>query len=1166
MIALRTLLCLCLALWLGSALFAQTTTATVNGRVTDSAASAIPGTTVTLVNTQTGITQAAETNDDGFYSFPFLQPASYRLTVERSGFQKFVTEFDLTVNQTARVDASLNVGQVSESVTIAEHSVMVESETSSLGQVITSRQVEELPLNGRNPFALASLSAGVVPLGSFGVGLNATRMAAQMAGANNFMADGGIAGSNEVLLDGVPITVCCQGQPAIIPSVEVTQEFKIQTNSSTAEFGRTSGGILNLVTKSGSSAYHGALYEFLRNDQLSAANWFTNRSGTAPIPGRNDFRTPLRYNQYGFTIGGPVDIPKLYSGKDRTFFFGGYEGTNVRQYSYTTSTVPTAAMRSGNFSEAPSLIYDPSTTRQDPSNPGRYLRTAFPNNQVPTNRMSAIAQNYNKYFPLPNAPGVVNNYNWTQSIGTDDAQGTVRVDHNINQNNRIFGRWSVTDNSYQNGDWPNGISGWSQYVHANTFVLSYMKVWSPSLVMDTHYGFAIQRNEMVPLSLGVDVTTLGFAQSLATQQKVKAVPLLNISGMRGIGYDSQRNWVRYTHALSNNWSWIHGRHTVKFGYDGRLLRNNELSLDGGAGNFSFGTTFTNGPNPQAGVPSGQSSFDGYASFLLGLPTSGSIGYNDTLARQQFYHGLFIQDDWHITSKLTLNLGLRYELETGFTERFNRQAWFDPYAANPLATQTGLPLKGAVQFSGVNGQPRNLWKADVNNFSPRIGLAYQLAPKTVLRTGYGIFFLPTSQRGYSSGNPGFSVSTPFVATIDGVTPVGSLTDPFPGNSIVQLAGSSLGAMTQVGAGVSGLYYDTPMAYNQQWNFGLQRELPSKLLINLSYAGSHSVKLPLNVNLNSLPLQYYGKPGDQQQVAYLTQTVPNPFYKIITSGALAAATVQRQVLLRAYPQYTGANSSYLAQASSSYNALQITAQKSLTHGLSSLVSYTWSKNIGVANNLTTGFLDVGTPGFQNDNTRALERSVLATDIPHRLVVSANYELPFGRGKKFGNSVNRFVDAFIGGWQMNTVMQFNSGFPLQFGNSGAAAYAGSRPSFTSTTVNPQTSGDIHDRLGGVSGGSGYLNASAFRQPASFEFGDVPRLTATIRSPAKSNIDVSAMKNFTIREGMRLQLRGEAYNLPNHPVFNGPNTSVGSNAFGTITGQNNSPRNVQVALKLLW
>ncbi len=1163
---MKKLSCLLLLLVMACGnVIAQTTTGTVTGRVTDSASAPIPETAVRLENLNTGVALTTPSDREGVYVFPLVAPGAYRVTVEKTGFQRFATRFDLNVNQTARVDVVLAVGQVSEAITVREQGVLIESETSSLGQVISSKQVADLPLNGRNPFALAALTPGVMPLGSFGVGLNTTRSAAQMAGANNFMANGGIAGSNEVLLDGVPITVCCQGQPAIIPSVDVTAEFKVQTNSSSAEFGRTSGGILNIVTKSGTNALHGSAYEFLGNEQLNSANFFTNRSGKAPIPGRTDFRTPLRYNQFGFTVGGPLTIPKLYSGKDKTFFFGGYEGTRVRQYNYVTTTVPAAETRTGDFSLAPFAVYDPATTRADPANPGQFIRSPFGGNQIPAARQNAIALGYNKLFPLPARPGVVNNFDFTQAISTNDAQGNVRVDHNINESNRLFARYSISDDSYHLGDWANGITGNAQYIGANTFVLDYVRILSPSMVLNLRYGLARQRNEVVPDALSTSSTSVGFPASFEAQQLVKEVPLLNVSNYRSIGNDSLRNWSRYTHALAANATWIKSGHTIKFGWDGRLFRDNQLSLDGGAGTFSFDSTFTTGPNPRAGVPAGQGPYDSYAALLLGVASGGSIRYSDTWARQQYYHAFFVQDDWRVNSKLTVNLGLRWDIETGFTERFNRQAFFDPSIPSPLAQPTGLPLRGGAVFSGVNGTPRQLWKTDANNFAPRVGLAYSITPKTVLRGAYGIFFLPTSQRGYSSTNPGFQVSTNYTASIDGVTPVGTISNPFPGGTI-PLAGASLGAATLAGSSIGGLLYDTPMSYTQQWNFGVQRELPWAFLLNVAYAGNHSVKLPLNFNANALPLQYYGTKGDQSQVAYLTQVVPNPFAGVITTGALAAATVQRQTLLRAFPQFASISEQYLGQASAVYDALQVTLQKRLSHGLSMLAAYTWSRNIGDANNLTTGFLDVGTPGFQNDFNRRLERSVVATDIPHRLVLSSNYELPFGKGKAFGSDMKPWLNAVLGGWQVNGILTVQSGFPLQFSNSGAPAFAGSRPSYTSTDAATETSGSMESRLGGISGGLGYLNAAAFRVPQSFEFGDVPRLTDRIRTPGNRNVDFSLMKYFNITERARMQFRAEAFNALNHPIFSGPNTSVNGASFGIISSQANAPRNLQLALKLLW
>ena len=374
---------LAIALFACFPVLAQTTTGTVTGFVTDAAAAPISDATVKLTNTGTGISQTAQTTESGSYLFPLVPPGAYQISIEKTGFQRYLRNFTLEVTQQARLDAQLTIGQVTENIEVTGSAVLLEADSSNLGQVITNRQVVDLPLNGRNPFALAALTPGVTPLASFGSGLVGARGAAQTAGANNFLANGGMTGSNEILLDGIPITVCCQGQPALIPTIDTTQEFKVQTNTSPAEFGRTSGAILNILTKSGTNSFHGSAYEFFRNEKLDAANFFVNRAGTNPIPGRQDRRTPLRMNQYGIAAGGPVLIPKLYNGKDKTFFFANFEITNLRRSLFRTFSVPTALMRTGNLSEAPFDIFDPATTVPNPSTPGRYLRTPFANKTVP---------------------------------------------------------------------------------------------------------------------------------------------------------------------------------------------------------------------------------------------------------------------------------------------------------------------------------------------------------------------------------------------------------------------------------------------------------------------------------------------------------------------------------------------------------------------------------------------------------------------------------------------------------------------------------------------------------------------------------------------------------------------------------------------------------------
>jgi hypothetical protein len=1166
---------LILALALAVVAPAQNSTATVVGRVADSTDAAVPGVAVTLTGTETGLSLNTNSAEDGTYVFSLVRPGRYRLSLEKSGFQKFKSEdFDLEVDETQRFDVKLTVGQVSETITVSERPGMVEADTSSLGEVMTNREVEQLPVDGRNPFELAALVAGVQPGGSFGDGLTVNRMAAIMAGVNNFQTSGGVAGSNEILLDGAPITLCCQGQPALIPSMDVTSQMKVQTNTSSSEFGRSSGGVLNVITKSGTNEVHGSAYDFFKNDQLDAAGFNVNRSGKPPIPGRDDFRPPLRSNQFGFTLGAPVLIPRVYSGKNRTFFFVGFEGTETRNTTFNTIVVPPAEIRGGNFSSAPYPVYDVLSTAPNPASPGQSIRTIFPGNQIPASRISAIAMDYMKFYPEPTREGTVQNFDYIAKIKTSDQQTNARIDHNFDERNRFFGRFSILNDDYLSPDWlpnegPNGgPTSQHQIVNAQTVVLDYTKVLTSSLVLDVRYSFAKQRNQNLGTAVDYKAADLGFPASFAALQAFQAAPEFSITGYAAIGNQTLRNWDRYTHALTATVSWVRGDHTVKAGWDGRLLLDNELTLDGGAGTFSFTGTWSNGPNPNGSIPLGQQPYDAFADFLLGNLYEASITYNDTTARIQHYNGFFVQDDWHASRRLTLNIGVRLDVEDGFHERYNRQSWFDPNAPTPMAAATGLPITGAVEFSGVNGQPTNLWGTTFN-ISPRFGLAYSITPKTVLRGAYGIMYLPTSQRGYGSSQPGYNVSTSAVTTINGVNFIGTLNNPFP-NGVNPLTESSLGPLTNVGTSVGALLYDTPRSYTQQWNFGIQRELPSNILLSVAYAGGHSVHLPVSLTPNDLQPQYYSTPGNSAEVSALEKSVKNPFYGNkafnITTGTLSTSTVEQYILYREYPQFTTVTEQYLGIGSSVYDSLQVSLQKTLRGGLSMRSSYTFSKNIGDVSNRTTGFLDTGNFSFQNSWFLKLERSVVPNDVPHRFVWSGTYDLPFGRGRAFLSGSNVLVNAILGGWQTNGTVQIQSGFPLQFTATGVPAFGGSRPNYTSLDPTVFTSGPIVDRLGGISGGPGFLNKSAFSLPLSLQLGNVPVTTPEFRAPLNSTISTSLNKYFPIREYLRLQFRAEIFNPFNNVVFAGPTTQLGSTSFGVSSGQSNRPRTLQLALKLLW
>lgn len=1157
---------LLIALICGVAL-GQTTTGSVEGRITDPNGGAVANASLTLTDTATNQSLNVTSDSNGDYAFATVKPGHYRLTVTSTGFKTFGREFPLEVAQQARVDVPLVIGDVSEKVEVSERAILLEAETSSLGQVIGNRQVVDLPLNGRNPFALAALTPGVTGLGSFGIGLARGRGAVIAAGSNNFQADGGLTGNNEILLDGVPITVCCQGQPALIPSIDVVQEFRTQTNTSEAEFGRTSGGILNIITKAGGNALHGTAYEFLRNEKLDANGFFSNRAGRPPLPGRTDLRPPLRYNQLGFSVSGPVVIPKVYNGKDKTFFSGGFERVFLRKSGFALYSVPTLAMRNGDLSASPVQIFDPASTVPNPASAGQYTRTAFNNKQIPISRISPVALNILKLYPTPTTSGITDNFSAVASQRDDNRQGNVRLDQYFSERYRTFARFSLEDNDHSEPNYWNSVAtpgDFSQTITAKTLVWDNSYTFSPNFIAELRYGFSWQTNNRQPFSAGTDLLGLGFSPAYVSRLQAEYLPALSISGFDGPSENANQAWSHYSHVLAANVTLIHNKHAIKAGWDGRMLIDQNHSVTVPSGEFSFGTEYTNGPNPYSAVASGGVPYLSFASFLLGNPDGGDMYFTDATSLRNYYNAFYVQDDWKVTPRLTLNLGLRWDVETGITERYNRIAWLDPNATNPLAQQTNLNLKGSIQFACQNNNPCQRWETSGKNPGPRIGFAYQLTHSTVLRGGYGVYYLPTTQRVFVSANPGFLVQNSVVGSLDGVNPISTLANPFP-LGLTPLSGSSQGVLTGVGTSISGNTYNTPMSYVQQWNFNIQQQLPWNLIMDVAYAGNHGLRLPLTLNLNTLNPSYYGTVGSLSAVAALRAQVANPFAGIIKTGALSTAKVQQAQLLLPYPEYTGFTANVLPWGQNVYHSLQASLQKPFGNGLTVTAAYTFSKNIGDVNNLTTGFLDTGNPNYQDPYNLRLERSVLASDITHVFVTSAVYALPFGHGKHFLSSLPHYADAILGGWQVNGLMTARSGLPLSLGVTGAAPYAGIRPNIVSGQA-LQTSGGIESRLGGLSSSQGYLNPAAFSLPSSFQFGNAPRIFSNLRAPGQLNLDFSVFKSFPIKERATLQIRGEAFNLTNTVQFGAPGTAVGTQNFGVISSQANQPRNVQVAAKFIF
>jgi len=884
------------------ALSAQSSSGTVSGSARDSSGAVVPQAQVTLTNVDTNEKRRQLTSADGTYTFPLLPPATYQLEAQHVGFKRFVRPgITVQVQQQMVIDIVMEVGETSQSVEVQATVPLLESTSSSLGQVVDSRRVVDLPLVGRNMMGLVALTAGAQPIGPQFGGIYA-RTSSYAQGF--FSLNGSQLVTNDALLDGVSMIGSMFNTPTYSPVADAVQEFKVQTNNLSAEFGRTGGGVVNIVTQSGGNKFHGSLYEFFRNDHLAANNWFNNQTGQP--------RPHATLNQSGGTISGPVVLPG-YNGHDRTFWFFNYEGLRDRRAFPVLFAVPTTQQLQGDFSHTLNAsgqlitIADPSTTRPNPANPLSYLRDAFPNDVIPPGRIDPVAAKVRNLWAPPNVAGNLagaNNFvgNGVQNNAED--QVNARIDHTIRLNHRVFGRFSWSDDARGAYDFFHDGAGWAIpegngvpfLYNARNVVLGYTYTISPTLLLDVRYGFARQWVYKDPALTGLDLTTIGFPASFNQQVFFHALPAFTPSGYRALAPANADLLHRAdnAHSLQGSLTKVLSHHALKVGASGRYMFDGELQPNAAQGSFGFDGRFTS-TNPLAILPtSGQS----VASFLLGVPSSGSIDFMPAISISYRYMGLFVQDDCKVNSKLTLNLGLRYELQTMRNERYNRLSWFDPNASNPIGSQVGLPnLKGGLQFAGVGGNPRRQEDLPLNNFGPRFGFAYQLNANTVLRGGYGIFFLPVTgdDIGRSLGGEGFFATTTFLSSTDGgISPANHLSNPFP-NGLSQPPGSSQGLASQLGQDLSTVLRNNRTAYTQEWNLNIQRKAPGNLLVDAAYAGNKGSKLPININLNQLPDQYLS------MGAALLSQVPNPFSPFVTVGTLSQPTVALGQLLRPYPQW-------------------------------------------------------------------------------------------------------------------------------------------------------------------------------------------------------------------------------------------------------------------------
>jgi hypothetical protein len=1083
---------------------------------------------------------------------------------------------------TSKIDLALQVGELTQTVEVTAETPLLQPESSSLGQVVDTRKTDELPLNGRNPLNLTALVPSVVPQGGSMSNPNGQNPFAW----GNYQIGGGMANQSMVWLDGSPVNGSYINITALIPTQDSLQEFKVATNNLTPEYGRFAGGVVNFTTKSGSNALHGEAWEFLRNRDLDANTFFNNLNGTP--------RGAFTQNQFGFNLGGPVIIPKIFNGKNKTFFFVDYEGFRLRQGVSYTETVPTAQERTGDLSALAASqgvnIYDPLTTcgTGAPGTPAcagasAGARTQFAGNVIPTTRINPTSLILLNLYPLPNAPGNaqgVGNWIGNSSQGGSNNETVVHIDQNVSDKQHITARYSYWGNlNLPEQPFGNGVcqDRCTETFNTNNFVLGDTYSISPTTILEVRLSYQRFSYNRIPTTLGYDLTNLGWPASLNTEAVFRDLPVPVINGFDTAGTFGSQGAGSVIIDRNDNYraagtlTKIVGNHTFKFGAEFLRLTHNYAQTNTPTGIFNFNPDLT-AANAYNTAGSGL----GLATFLLGYPSGGSATSPNLVAAQQLYPAVFANDDWHLNSKLTLNLGIRWEHSGPWTERFNNISFFNPTQPNSVLSTAGITVPGNVDLVDSSATSlRSGIRPDWKQFAPRIGAAYQIAKSTVFHAGYGIFWLPNDVAWDTSPNNDRinTYSTPVLESVYTGVPAcypasctaGSpgynytIANPFPGGIVPPPGRNPIYQSVLIGTGISENLLSNPYGYAQQWNADIQQQLGNGFLIDVAYGGSKGTHLPIDSpNLDQLPSQYLSL-GNA-----LLQSVPNPFYGVITTtgSSLSQPTVPREQLLLPYPQYTGVSFAGQGIGNSTYESLQVKAEKRFSGGNSILVAYTHAKLISDTDTITSWLEGGGTGGIQNWNNLNNEKSLASFDVPDRLVVSYVLDVPVGKGRKFMSHANRFTDAAIGGWGVEGVTTIQEGFPLHFTTNSSNLNAFNSGSQRPDVVPGCTTASFTKSL------NEWFNTSCFTQPAPFTFGDESRNDPVLRSPGEAQWDFSAFKNFALDpEGKaHLQFRAEFFNIFNRVQFGYPGQSLGSSNFGQITSIANSPRLVQFALKLAF
>jgi len=1148
------------------------------------------------------------TDSSGRYVLRALPPSAYSMRVEAAGFRTEVQSgIVIVVNQNLTLNFSLQVGSTQQSVEVTGQTVELATEDAVTGQNLNRTFINDLPLVGRAVFDLAMLTPGISQPAGNTFGPNTM--------ANNFISDGSRNAQADILIDGVS-TVGVEQNTAIVnplytPSVDAVQEFKVQQSNFSAEVGFTGGTVLNVVTRGGTNEFHGSAYEFLRNDKLNANNYFNNQAGIKIAP--------VRWNDFGVTIGGPII-------RNRTFFFFDYEGSRASSSVTKNAGVPSLAERSGDFGElcgyqggtfdssglcsAPEgQIWDPYTGVFDPNQGGAVRSNFIPFDNLatytspgnpnlaavhpipngPGNVIDPVAFKMIQLYPLPNLNVGLSSYdylnNWigTGADKTRNDQIDIKIDHRFNDATTLSGKISYqsgyTKPANLFGNVGDAYSSGFSDGNAKLLALNVTHTFSPKTLLTVSLGltraFSFDHGGSAADFPNFDpIKDLGMPSYIEDEHGVKAAPSITVGG--GYSMEGGNNsigtqawtYLKYaqeTHHLIGTLSRLTGRHELKFGAEGRLHRVDIFFPGIPAGTYSFDVNTTE-----------QAPWDGSGDAMAGLMIGaggqdnwGAYEIDYAPANENWNIGSFVQDNWRATDKLTLNIGVRYDLDLPRTERYNRISWLDLNSPSPLQVPGMSNLKGGLHFADKDH--RAPYDNNYHGWGPRFGFAYKLRSNTVVRGGYGVYY--SQNKGAASGtgfsDQGFLEDTNWLNTYlnDGATPWSFLSDPFHGGPR-QPTGASLGLLTDVGFSIAGpIPSRNARPYEQTWSFGIEHELPGNVILDGTYVGKKGTHLyfgnagTVDILTPAQAAAYVQNPG------YYNTFVPNPFFGIITdpSSGISGPTVQRSALITPYPQFTGVTASDPPSASSTYHGFQFRAEKRFSKGLQFLATYTNQKSIddssvgGGGLTWLGGSLDNVLP---NPYDHRRERSLSQFDISQILQFSYVYELPVGRGKQVAGNLNPILNAVIGGWKTAGTWRFDTGQPIILtlnGGQSIPTFGPQRPDLTAPLK----------RASGLNLDQYFANPEVAVAPAPYTFGTAPKVLPNLRMPGTRTAALSLFKEFSLasmREGAHLEFRAEAFNALNHPQFAGPASTVGNDDFGKITQQANRPREVQLGLKLYW